>query len=149
MHPLLGASSFYWNCKHGFVTAEVRVGTATIIDFGKQSRITCLPGRGAYWNCKQGWLCPSLAVLFRHLLRQIVLTEPLRITCFYGCREYGWKNQSGADNDIFFRSGRFSLWHFRKHHSWDLFLQINSCILWPRPEPNLKIFTIPDIVTWM
>ena len=79
---MLGASSFYWNCKHGFVTAEVRVGAATTIDFGKQSRITCLPGRGAYWNCKQGWLCPSLAVLFRHLLRQIVLTEPLRISYF-------------------------------------------------------------------
>ena len=28
---------------------------------------------------------------------------------FFDCGEYGWKNQSGADNDIFFRSGRFSL----------------------------------------
>ena len=66
----------------GFVAAGACVGASTAIDFGKQVRIVCLHGRGAYWNCKQGWLCPSLAVLFRHLLRQIVLTEPLRITCF-------------------------------------------------------------------
>ena len=103
---------FCWNCMHGFVTAGVCVGTATTIDFGKQVGIVCLHGADVYRNCKHGRSCPSLAVLFGHLQKQNVLTEPLRIACFYGCREYGWQNQSGADNVTFFQSERFSLWHF-------------------------------------
>ena len=64
------------------MTAGGCVGTATISDFGKQLRIVYLHRRGMYRNWKQGRSCPSLAVLFRHLLRQIVLTEPLWISCF-------------------------------------------------------------------
>ena len=63
---------------HGFVTAGVCVGTATTIDFGKQVGIVCLHGADVYRNCKHGRSCPSLAVLFGHLQKQIVLTEPLR-----------------------------------------------------------------------
>ena len=33
-------------------------------------------------DCKHGRSCPSQAVLFRHLQRKIVLTEPLRISYF-------------------------------------------------------------------
>ena len=84
------------------------VGTATTIDFGKQVGIVCLHGADVYRNCKHGRSCPSLAVLFGHLQKQIVLTEPLRIACFYGCREYGWQNQSGADNGFLFRSGKIT-----------------------------------------
>ena len=74
-----------------------------------------------YRNWKQDWSCPSLAVLFGHLQRQIVLTEPLRIACFIDYREYGWQNQSGADSSTFFHSESLSLWHFRWHHGWDQF----------------------------
>ena len=31
---------------------------------------------------------------------------PLK-SVFFDCGEYGWENQSGADNGTFFRSGRF------------------------------------------
>ena len=79
MQPLRVASSFCWNCVSAFMTARACVGTAIIIDFGKQVRIVCLHGRGMYRNWKQDRSCPSLAVLFGHLQRQIVLTEPLRI----------------------------------------------------------------------
>ena len=65
-----------------FMTAGGYVGTATIIDFDKQIGTVCLPGRGVYRNWKQCRSRPSLAVLFRHLQRQIVLTEPLRISYF-------------------------------------------------------------------
>ena len=60
-----------------FMTAGECVGTATIIDFGKQPRIVCLPGRGMDRNCKHGGSPPPVAVLLGHLQRQIVLSEPL------------------------------------------------------------------------
>ena len=40
------ASSFCWNCKHGFVTAGACVRAATNIDFGKQVGVICLMWEG-------------------------------------------------------------------------------------------------------
>ena len=59
------------------MTAGVRVGTAVIIEFGKQVRIVCLPGKGMYRNCSEAGHAPPVTVLFGHLQWQIVLTEPL------------------------------------------------------------------------
>ena len=53
-HPL-----FHWNCMSAFLTAGACVGTATTIEFGKQIRIVCLPGRGVYQNWKQCRSRPS------------------------------------------------------------------------------------------
>ena len=72
---------------------------------------------------------PPLTVLLGHLQWQIVLSEPLRIACFYGCREYGWQNQSGANNGNLFRYGRFPLWHFWVDHGFVVFGPNNSHFL--------------------
>lgn len=76
LHPLSFARK--WVLSVGTVmTARACVGITITIEFGKQAGIVWLPGRGVCWNCKQGRLCPSLTVLFGHLLGQIVLSESL------------------------------------------------------------------------
>ena len=48
------------------------------------------------------------------------LRTPLK-SVFFDCREYGWQNQSGANNGNLYRSGRFSPWHFWADHGFVLF----------------------------
>ena len=97
------------------------VGTAIIIDFAKQVEIVCLPGRGVCWNCTQGRSLPSHAGSARTFAAaNCPLRTPLNCV-FFDCREYGWQNQSGANNGNLFRYRRFSPWHFWNRHSLDLF----------------------------
>lgn len=91
-----------------FLTARGCVETATIIGFGKQPRIVCLPGRGVYRNCKQDRLCPSRDCSVRTFAEaNCPLRTPLK-SVFFDCGDCVWQNQSGANNGNLFRSGRFS-----------------------------------------
>ena len=78
MQPLRVASSFCWNCVSAFMTARACVGTAIIIDFGKQVRIVCLHGRGMYRNWKQDRSCPSLDCSARTFAGTDVTTAELK-----------------------------------------------------------------------
>ena len=70
-----------------FMTARGRVGTVIIIEFGKQTRIVCLHGRGMYRNWKQDRSCPSLDCFartfaeancpLRTLLKSVFFTAPM------------------------------------------------------------------------
>ena len=77
MQPFLAASSFCWNCVFGFVTAGGCVGTATTIDFGKQTRLSTCTGGACIGTGSRTGLAPPMPVLLGHLQRQIVLSEPL------------------------------------------------------------------------
>ena len=80
------------------------VGTATIIDFGKQVRIVCLHGRGMYRNWKRDRSCPSLGCSARPFAKaNCPHRTPLK-SAFFDSREYDWQNQSGANNGILFVS---------------------------------------------
>lgn len=61
------------------------VGTAIIIDFGKQPRIVYPPGRGVYWIWKQCWSCPSRGCSARTFAEaNCPLRTPLNCV-FFGC----------------------------------------------------------------
>lgn len=77
MQPFLAAFAFLLELYVCFDDCRGCVGTAITIDFGKQVRIVCLPGRGMDRNCKHGGSPFPVAVPFGHLQQQIVLTEPL------------------------------------------------------------------------
>ena len=129
MQSLRVASSFCRNCMSAFMTARACVGTAIIIDFAKQVEIVCLPGRGVYRNWKQCRSRPSPDCSARTFA---VANCPLRtpLNCvFFDCREYGWQNQSGANNGNLFRYGRFSPWHFWVDHGFVVFGPNNSHFL--------------------
>ena len=103
------------------MTAGACVGTATTIDFGKQIRIICLPGRGMYRNWKQCRSHPSSdcsAWVFAEA--NCPIRTPLK-SVFFDCGDYVWQNQSGANNGNLYRSGRFSPWHFWADHGFVLF----------------------------
>ena len=78
MQPFLAASSFLLELYVCICDCRgACVGTAIIIDFGKQVRIVCLPRKAHIETVSKAGHVPPLTVLLRHLQRQIVLTEPL------------------------------------------------------------------------
>ena len=71
-HPL-----FCWNCVSVFLTAGACAGTAISIGIGNIYKLyACLGGVQVGIESTIG-SAPPLAVLFGHLLEQIVPTEPL------------------------------------------------------------------------
>ena len=78
MQPFLAASAFLLELYVCFDDCRGCVGTAITIDFGKQVRIVCLPGRGMDRNWKQDRSCPSLDCSARTFAGTDVTTAELK-----------------------------------------------------------------------